>query len=557
MEKKMITKKEILEALGNDMYKPMFDQISIADFYKCIAQFSGLKIQEISNSAMLEYLTLWAKNKYRFFQLLGNKVKKDIPFTYAASIEDSMISGAWTELAKSYPVYVPWISVFKRFAKNKIERNQLGRGYYTVWLEDWADENISGGWRGLDGMSITHFFKKYLFAPEEIVTKIGRIYENANVEATYTISIDPVDMMLASENPYDWNSCYRLTLDNDSSHADGCLASVLDTSTLIAYLWTKEGKYTLKDMNYTLNNVRYKRMRFWVAINKDWKAIHFNKPYPTCNSYNDEFKKSLRTVIEDLIANEKFPEVSNVWINNKKIENYYKRYHCYRSNSYGYNEYDRDYIYILKEAMSEDDCIEDWEVYDERIICPCGCDCYLPGSDSDEDDDEAYSYTGGGFTYDNFMERENRYWCDCADDYCEIEEGSMYCREDCPHWRACHPLCEADNSIECEEAGRRDLEVDDGIAICGRNCEGCPFYNEHHGIEEFDRESCETEESIESYSYIAAPSDNITTITFRPTESHFQYSINEDIVNTGMWILTPSPTVNLIDNTNQDTIIER
>ena len=347
---KMITKKEILDILGDEIYKPMFDQISIPDFYKCIAQFSGLSMTDLDNNAIIDYLTKWAINKYKYFKLLGNQVKKDIPFTYAASIEDSMISGAWTELSKEYPVYTPWIEIMKRSSKNKIERNIIGRGYYTTWFENWADETLENGWRGLEGMSITHFFKKNLNAPEEIVTKIGCIYENANVNATYTISIDPVDMMLASENPYDWHSCYRLSTNNESSHADGCLASVIDTSTLIAYLWTKEGKYTFKDSGLTLKSIRYKRMRFWFSISPNYQYIHFNKPYPTANNYNDEFKKSLRKVVEDLVAEVKFPTYPNIWISNKNSESI-RRLHCHRANPYGYDEYDLNYIYIFKPLL--------------------------------------------------------------------------------------------------------------------------------------------------------------------------------------------------------------
>lgn len=82
-------------------------------------------------------------------------------------------------------------------------------------------------------------------APDELITNVAAIFENQKVKATHTISIDPVDMMLASDNPYNWTSCYRLELERDDSHADGCLAAILDNSSLIAYVWNNEGKFEL------------------------------------------------------------------------------------------------------------------------------------------------------------------------------------------------------------------------------------------------------------------------------------------------------------------------
>ena len=43
----------------------------------------------------------WAENKYKFYKLLGNKLKLDMPITYK-SIKDN-ICGEIEELAKEYP----------------------------------------------------------------------------------------------------------------------------------------------------------------------------------------------------------------------------------------------------------------------------------------------------------------------------------------------------------------------------------------------------------------------------------------------------------------------
>ncbi len=66
--------------------------------------------------------------------------------------------------------------------------------------------------------------------------------KNDKINANFTLSIDPVDIMLSSENPYNWESCYRLE-EFYESHSDGCLAGVIEHPTIVTYIWTKEGKY--------------------------------------------------------------------------------------------------------------------------------------------------------------------------------------------------------------------------------------------------------------------------------------------------------------------------
>ena len=129
---------------------------------------------------------------------------------------------------------------------------------------------------------MTHFFKSCLQAPDELVTRLGRIWEHETITGTHTISIDPVDMMLASENPYDWQSCYRLETFDGGSHADGCLAAVLDDSSLITYVWNREGKYSLYN-RYDFKKIRYYRMRQWVSVSPSQNSIHFNDIYPRKN----------------------------------------------------------------------------------------------------------------------------------------------------------------------------------------------------------------------------------------------------------------------------------
>lgn len=458
----MLSRKEIKDTIVREELKEMFDEISIPDFYKCIAQFSGLSINRVSDQSVLHYLQTWAINKYEYYKMLGNHVRKDIPVTYADQEAD--YKDKYIDLAKEYPAFYPWLEGFDRHKTNKADRQEMS--YDFMRLIERALPNKS-----VEGMGITRIFKSLLNAPDELVTAIGAIYENREISATYTISIDPVDMMLASENPYGWTSCYRLELDNSDSHGDGCLAAVLDTSSLITYLWNNEGKFSLYG-NYELKSVRYKRMRRWISISPSFQAIHFNTIYPGKNNYDVEFDKTLRTPVEDVVASylsaKEEREINNVWV---KAEN---DMYVSRVFYYGYGEYEDYYVWALKGAEGET-----WNPFDVEIECPCGCGNYLPQSD----DQDRYHYNGEGFIEENYIEE---YYCEYCDDYCNHPCNGEEC-EGCSCWDDAHPVCELDEGVECD-----NIDYDesyDGVMHCTPdNCDGCPLYKQHHPDEAEDED---------------------------------------------------------------------
>ena len=81
----MLKTQEILDKLNieeREQYKDMIAAINIPDFYKCIAQLSGLQISKVSDDAIFSYLYTWCKNKYKYFKMLGNKTRLDQKFIY-------------------------------------------------------------------------------------------------------------------------------------------------------------------------------------------------------------------------------------------------------------------------------------------------------------------------------------------------------------------------------------------------------------------------------------------------------------------------------------------
>ena len=444
----MLLTKDLIKGV-EEKYIPMLEQVNIVEFSKCIAQFSGLSLESVRDEVIEKYLLTWAKNKYELFKMLGNKLVYDTTIRYK---NQNSFKEQFQELMVEFPIYAPWLHCFRNLRTNKIDRGELSWDTEN-WIKNGFNQNPGG-------MMLTHFFKHYLKAPEELVTKIAAIFENIDINSNYTLSIDPVDMMLASENPYKWDSCYRLELGNTSSHADGCLAAILDKYHLIAYVWDREGKFKMYN-KYEFKCVRFKRMRQWIAISPNKTNIHFNNIYPNKTNYTQEFEKIMRDKVETLVA--EYMGIRNIWkpAGTSCVE---------RCNNYGYSEYYDGNIYMQTDAEPEG-----WEVFEQGILCPCGCGQYLmPTYDCDDDYDGEVYYNGEGFCCYNF---ERRYYCEYAQEYCSSAECCCAdCCCDCWAWKDAHPVCELDGCTECQNP----YDVDDGVAICRREyCEDCPLYKEH------------------------------------------------------------------------------
>ena len=463
----MLLTSKLIEGV-EEKYVGMLKSVNIPDFYKCVAVFSGLTIGEISEDAIKDYLITWAHNKYRFYQMLGNKTKKDLRIEYQTNRND--IKDYVKVLGKEFPAYYLWLLTFGNQRENKIDVYQMD------WSFRMAVNSFLGSEYQLEGTTMTHFFKSKLNAPDELVTKIAAIFENDTIKDNFTISIDPIDIMTASENPYNWTSCYRLETENSESHADGCMAALLDTQSLITYIWGEEGKLDLYG-DYELKNVRYKKMRKWIAISPKFTSIHFNNTYPGKRTSPDEFEKTVRQLVEGVVA--AHAGLPDKWRRAQYAD-------AGRDYLYGYGEFHDDNIYVNVAGAEQTE--ESILAYDTGIKCACGCGEVLIGSG---EADDGYRYQGNGFTHDCMVQY---YWCDLADDWCNETDGcGSHCRG-CSNWDRNHPTCELNSNIECPDVPSdfwdyTDWDVTE-VQAEESHCKGCPHWESCHSEEDED-DCCE------------------------------------------------------------------
>ena len=488
----MLNKKELVRKVDSHL-GAMIELVNIPNFTKCIAQYAGLQIKEVPDTVIEEYLITWAESKHRFFNMMGNKLQLDIAIDYQNP--ETGLEAEVSALMKEFPAYAPWIAYFRGHKKNKIS-NQYSLSWELREMVSTLFPTLN-----LEGTTITHLFASYLNAPDTVVTVIGRAFEGGTVKGTWTLSIDPVDMMLASENPYNWNSCYRLSAENESSHADGCLAAILDDSSLISYIWSNEGDMQL--YSHTLADVRWKRIREWISISPEMTAIHFNNIYPTKHSYGNDFEKQLRSYTEKIVAD--YLGVRDSWKHNEGSAC------CEREYYYGYSEFSEGNIWCHSDSEQN----ESWMVYNRSIICPCGCGRWMPGTeDMEYNECDELHYNGEGLIYENF---EERCWCDYIDDYCNsaCDRCEETCRG-CSAWDDAHPYCDiaeegGDGRTLCENPDY--YYTNNGyMEACSGHCEGCPMWALHHAESYEERMRAEEEETEREEVTVTAP---VGTVTLR------------------------------------------
>ena len=106
-----------------------------------------------------------------------------------------------------------------------------------------------------------------------------------------------------------------------------------------------------------------------------------------------------------------------------------------------------------------------------------------------------------------------------------------------------YPLCNLDNSTECENVDR-DLVEDGRMRSCSGHCEGCPLWAQHHPDEAAAAEentSSEFKSVLDEVHTLSVPLTQTITIsndnqigfwTFNPRENTTAYTISqEDMIN--------------------------
>lgn len=127
------------------------------------------------------------------------------------------------------------------------------------------------------GMKLVKAFK--FFEPDpEVLNKLQSaasmlIQENC-VTGKLCLSVHPLDFLSASENNHNWRSCHSL----DGDYRSGNLSYMVDSSTFMCYIKTKDDEYLPNFPDTVPWNS--KKWRVFLYLSDDWKVLFAGRQYP-------------------------------------------------------------------------------------------------------------------------------------------------------------------------------------------------------------------------------------------------------------------------------------
>jgi len=253
-------------------------------------------IGTIINNWAKEYLVDWAKAKYRFYKMFGDKlmIEKEVecmPCPNEASVLKNM-------LKSNFPLYAP---ILEGIAERIILENRMDAGRYSSYFNSVRDINK---------MTFTKFMS--LYQNPELDTEISKMYQTKG-KTKFTISINPIDYLTVSINKSGWKSCHNFF---DGCYSTAGLSLMFDKTSLVGFSSRGLVEYNEYYKKFNWNNKMWREM---IYVSENNSATVFSRQYPFTD---DKYSKALRQLYEDQFSS--YFGVSNKWVitkdNNKYID---------------------------------------------------------------------------------------------------------------------------------------------------------------------------------------------------------------------------------------------
>lgn len=222
-----------------------------------------------------EYLKRWARAKYRFYKIFGDKltVTKEVE----VKPDKNTIKNKWDEIINEFPLL--------RYSLSNIP---------TDWIRE--DTIYANGSYFFDskevksGMNFTKFIT--LFENKKLDIAVSKLYQDLGKTKLH-LSIDPIDYLTVSINKSGWQSCHHFF---DGCYRNAGLSYMFDYCTFVSFTSNKDTTYTNCNMPFTWNSKGWRQM---VYSARKSSATVFSRQYP----YNsDELSKYVRETYEELVC---------------------------------------------------------------------------------------------------------------------------------------------------------------------------------------------------------------------------------------------------------------
>lgn len=254
--------------------------------------FSSEVLKEVNKNKINRYLKRWAKAKYRFYKLFGNKLK--ISTEIECEKDDVWFREKIKEIKMDYPLYKP---IIKQIYIGDIRRNNMTFNSNTDFFQC---EKVK------PGMKFTRMMA--LYNNNDLNMAISKLYQDKSMKEVI-ISIDPLDYLTVSINK-SWRSCHNFI---DGEWRNAGLSLMMDKTSMVAYTTANDTIYNFDGIEFKANNKTWRQMLYLSETNSQIVAS-LQYPYQ-----NEQLTKTARTLLEDTLAN--YLKVPNKWKVNENGSN--------------------------------------------------------------------------------------------------------------------------------------------------------------------------------------------------------------------------------------------
>ena len=230
--------------------------------------------QGIENPLIDELIDNWYQAKKDIIALFGGKLIYTFPEKVVFHLDEKEKKARLSEFIAS--VEDRWDNVELADFIAKFENNFFENLTFEDYVVPSSGKVITKGSKIIKAFK---FFEEDKIVLDDLQTQASMLIQDDKVEGYLSFSVHPLDYLSSSENNYNWRSCHSL----DGEYRTGNLSYMLDSSTIVVYLSSKE-QTTLPNFPDSVP-WNSKKWRVLFFLSNDWNMLFAGRQYPFASKH--------------------------------------------------------------------------------------------------------------------------------------------------------------------------------------------------------------------------------------------------------------------------------
>ena len=230
--------------------------------------------QGIENPKVDELIDNWYQAKKDIIALFGGKLIYTFPEKVVFHLDEREKKARLSEFIAS--VEDRWDNVELADFIAKFENNFFENLTFEDYVVPSSGKVITKGTKIIKAFK---FFEEDKIVLDDLQTQASMLIQDDKVEGYLSFSVHPLDYLSSSENNYNWRSCHSL----DGEYRAGNLSYMLDSSTIVVYLSSKE-QTTLPNFPDSVP-WNSKKWRVLFFLSNDWNMLFAGRQYPFASKH--------------------------------------------------------------------------------------------------------------------------------------------------------------------------------------------------------------------------------------------------------------------------------